>query len=94
MEAICRHATQGMLDNVRSAKSARQILLNQYDELGMHSGKMVNLLELGINTIDDEIVVHPWAQSILDEQWCGRDVHCGKVMFKTVPDFLPLLLQA
>ena len=57
---------------MRSAKSARQILLNQYDELGMHSGKIVNLLELGINTIDDEIVVHPWAQSILDEQWCAQ----------------------
>ena len=59
----------------------------------MHSGKIVNLLELGINTIDDEIVVHPWAQSILDEQWCGRDVRCGKVMFKSVPAFMPLLLQ-
>ena len=29
VESICLQATQGMLDNVRSAKSARQILLNQ-----------------------------------------------------------------
>ena len=33
VEGICLHATQGMLDNVRSAQSARQILLDQYDEL-------------------------------------------------------------
>ena len=54
----------------------------------------MNLMELGINTIDDEVVVHPWAQSILDEQWCGRDERCGKVMFKNNPSFFPLLLQA
>ena len=57
VEEICSQSTLGILDNVRSQQSARQVLLDQYDELGMQSGKRVNLMELGINTIDDEMVV-------------------------------------
>jgi len=37
----------------------------------------VNLLELGINTIDDEIVVHPWAQVRVRAGVSGPPVGAG-----------------
>ena len=43
VNAICLHATQGMLDNVRSAKSARQILLDQVHAACMCSARLLHV---------------------------------------------------
>ena len=93
IEADCQRWLLGTLDNVRHVHSARRILLEKHARLGMRGQRSGNLLELGINLHDQAFVGHPWCQSILDEQWCGRDARCGKVMFKHMPKTVPLVMQ-
>ena len=91
IERECKEAVTGVLDNVRDAVSARAILLSQNSTLGVSGERPCNLLELGIHLQSENFVGHPWNQAILDEQWCGRDARCGKVMLRRLPDSTALL---
>ena len=69
--------------------------LAQYSTLGIKGERAANLLELGIHLHSETFISHAWNQAILDEQWCGRDARCGKVMLRRSPQSTwALLLQA
>ena len=92
IEAECNEAVTGVLDNVRDSVSARSILLSQYSTLGVKGDRPANLLELGIHLHSENFISHAWNQAILDEQWCGRDSRCGKVMLRRLPESTTVLL--
>ena len=69
--------------------------LAQYSTLGIKGERAANLLELGIHLHSETFISHAWNQAILDEQWCGRDARCGKVMLRRSPQSTwALLLQS
>ena len=76
-----------MLNNVASLHAARRILVGR-------RSLSRNLLELAIHLRNREFVGHAWCQKVLDQQWCGRDRRCGKVMLASMPSPSELVVLA